>query len=49
MPSAFIRQNIGDYTKWKAEFDADTDVRKAAGSIGAQVFREPIIQIRSQF
>jgi quinol monooxygenase YgiN len=40
MPYAFIRQNIGDYTKWKAGFDNDSDVRQEAGSLGAQVFRD---------
>jgi hypothetical protein len=40
MPYAFIRQNVEDYTKWKAGFDNDVDVRQAGGSIGAQVFRD---------
>ena len=40
MPHVFIRQNIEDYTKWKAGFDKDSDVRQAGGSTGAQVFRD---------
>jgi len=40
MPYAFIRQNVEDYTKWKAGFDNDIDVRQAGGSIGAHVFRD---------
>lgn len=40
MPYAFVRQSIEDYTKWKAGFDNDVDVRQTGGSIGAQVFRD---------
>jgi quinol monooxygenase YgiN len=40
MPYAFIRQNIGDYTKWKAGFDGDSKARQAAGCIGSQIFRD---------
>ena len=40
MPYVFIRQKIGDYSKWKAGFDNDVDVRQAGGSTGAQVFRD---------
>jgi quinol monooxygenase YgiN len=40
MPYIFIRQNVEDYTKWKAGFDNDVKVRQGGGSIGAQVFRD---------
>jgi quinol monooxygenase YgiN len=40
MPYVFIRQKIGDYAKWKAGFDNDSDSRKAGGSIGSQIFRD---------
>ena len=40
MPYAFIRQKIGDYTKWKAGFDGDSNARQAAGCIGSQIFRD---------
>jgi hypothetical protein len=40
MPYIFIRQKIQDYSKWKAGFDGDTEVRQAGGSTGAQVFRD---------
>lgn len=40
MPYAFIRQNIGDYAKWKAGFEKDGDVRREMGCLGAQIFRD---------
>jgi len=40
MAHALIRQKIGDYKKWKAAFENDISIRHAAGSIGAQIFRD---------
>ncbi len=40
MPYVFVRQKVEDYTKWKAGFDNDVEVRQAGGATGAQVFRD---------
>ncbi len=39
MPYTLVRSTVEDFAKWKAVYDEHASVRRAAGSIGAQVFQ----------
>ena len=39
MPYTIIHQKVKDFNKWKADFDATPDVRKAGGMKSLQIFQ----------
>ena len=39
MAYILVKQNVEDYTKWKAAFDENSTIRKQGGSEGGSVFR----------
>jgi heme-degrading monooxygenase HmoA len=39
MQYILVQHSVDDYTKWKTGFDENAEIRKAAGSKGASVFR----------
>jgi len=39
MPYTILHQKVKDFNKWKADFDATADVRKAGGMKSLQIFQ----------
>ena len=39
MPYTILHQKVKDFNKWKADFDATADVRKAGGMKSFQIFQ----------
>jgi len=39
MPYLLERHEVRDYARWREVFDADAEGRKAAGCLGARIFR----------
>ena len=39
MPYTIMHQKVKDFNKWKADFDATADVRKAGGVKSLQIFQ----------
>ena len=39
MPDLIIRQQVEEYSSWKAVFDQDMATRRACGSQGSRIFR----------
>jgi heme-degrading monooxygenase HmoA len=39
MSYLLVKQNVGEFNKWKSLYDKHSDTRKASGSKGARMFR----------